>query len=73
MSENRYETPEGGLARDADMKVLLRYYWDNFTKEWTVDVMAEGLNSGEEVEHLEEILENALSLVRKGEITFGDE
>ena len=70
MSQGLYESPEGGLARDADIKILVRYYWDDFTEEWTMDMMTEGLNPGEELEQVDELLENALNVVREGGISF---
>jgi hypothetical protein len=70
MSQGFNESPEGGLTRDADIKILVRYYWDDFTEEWSLDLMTEGLNPGEEVEQVDELLENTLRVVREGGITF---
>lgn len=70
MSQSFQESPEGGLTRDADIKILVRYYWDDFTEEWTMDMMTEGLNPGEEIEQVDELLENALNVVREGGIAF---
>lgn len=70
MSQNDYESPSGGMSRDADIKVLVRYFWDDFTQEWTVDLMTEGLDEGQENVQVEELLDNALELVRSGEINF---
>lgn len=70
MSQDLYESPEGGLTRDADIKILVRYYWDDFTEEWTMDMMTEGLNPGDEIEQVDELLENALTVVREGGISF---
>lgn len=70
MSQDVYESPDGGLSRDADIKILVRYYWDEFTEEWTMDMMTEGLNPGEEIEQVDELLENALNVVREGGISF---
>lgn len=70
MSQSFNESPEGGLTRDADIKILVRYYWDDFTESWTMDMMTEGLTPGEEIEQVDELLENALEVIRDGGIAF---
>lgn len=70
MSQSAFESPSGGMSRDADIKVLVRYFWDDFTQEWSVDIMTEGLDEGQENAQVEELLDNALELVRSGDINF---
>lgn len=70
MSQNTYESPDNGITREADIKILVRYFWDDFTQEWTVDLLTEGLDEGQETVQVEELLDNALSLVRSGDISF---
>lgn len=53
-----------------DVQVLVRFYWDEEGQSWLVNLLTEGLEPGGENAQAEEILINAVSLLRSGDISL---
>lgn len=62
--------PGSHIDNIPDLQVLVSYFWNEDVEEWEVSLTSDGLNPGEEDEQAAEMLINAVSMLRSGDLSL---